>query len=112
MTSRAPALAEQDSLPGRRIAGRLLFDNGPAEAPDITHQLPDLVGEHYERWHLGARNTLADILKDLRVLAAVQKVACGKRRPPPAARIAPVADLAGLIVKFPAGGRCFRIAGQ
>src|SRR2546428_2912842 len=75
MTCHAPTFAEEDFLPGRPVARYLLLDNGPAEAVDVAHQLPDLVGEHVEGGHLGTRNALADILKDLRVLAAVQKVA-------------------------------------
>src|SRR5256712_485432 len=79
MTCRAPALAEEDSLSGGRFAGNPLLDNGSAEAADVAYQLPDLGWEHVEARHLGAGNTLADILKDLPILAAVQKVASGER---------------------------------
>src|SRR5207253_1259110 len=71
------------------------------------------VGEHlFETRHLRTRNTFMDILKDLGVLAAVQKLSSSERWPPPAARVTAVADLAGFVVQFIAGGDCFRIAGQ
>src|SRR5713226_3022819 len=110
MTCRAPAFAEEDSLSSGRFARNLLLDNGSAEAADVAYQLPDLGWEHVEARHLGTGNTLTDILKDLRVLAAVQKVASGERWPAPPACIAAMADLAGLLVQFLASGDCFRIA--
>ena len=74
------------------------MDNGSAEAADVAYQLPDLGREHVEARHLGTGNTLADILKHLRVLAAVQKIARGERWPAPPPCITAVADLAGLFV--------------
>src|ERR1043166_5805783 len=86
MTCRAPAFAEKDFLSGGGIARNLLLDDGSAEATDVGDQLPDLVREQVEAWHLGTGDALADILKDLPVLAAVEQVASGQRGPAPAAR--------------------------
>src|SRR6266704_3425874 len=99
MTCSAPAFGEEDPFSGGRVARNLLLDNGSAEAADVAYQLPDLVWEHFNKArHLGTGNTLADILKDLRVLATMQKVAGGERWPAPPARISAMADLASLFV--------------
>src|SRR5437667_6501931 len=98
MTCRASAFADEDSLSGGRIARNLLLDNGSAEAADVAHELPDLIWEYVEARHLGTGNTLADILKDLPVLAAAQKVASGERWPAPPACITAMANLASLFV--------------
>src|SRR5437660_858652 len=97
MAARARAFAEEDFFSGLRISGDFLWCDGSVKAPDVAYQLPDFVRKHVEPGHLAARNAFANVLKNLRILAAMQEFAGRQRWAAPAARITAMADLAGLL---------------
>ena len=86
---------------------------GPPEALDIGDELPDLlVAVILVGRHLAAADAIADGLKDLRVLVAVQEDGageCGRAIPPSAGT---VTGLAGSIEKLLSRGNRRRIAGK